>query len=278
MIEPTTTRPLGARTPAMLTVAAAALTGAVFLAPQRLAGGGLHDRAQIGAAFRAAVAGYWSSGARNYPPALQHVVDYWLRFHLIKTGVAILLLGVLGVLTVRLWREFARAGGRPRGRRAALGAVGAAVTLSTAFVLAMVMANLQGAVAPFSSLLPMELDKTSDPATTRLLAQARLQLAGSHRVDGYTPPALDVMVGDCARYHVAMAVIAVVLLIASVGLGVLLWRGRARSADRRTRRVIGWAAGFTALPALFAVLLLVANTGVARDPAPALLALFDGGF
>jgi hypothetical protein len=143
-----------------------------------------------------------------------------------------------------------------------------------------VMANIQGAVAPFASLFPLLTDGTPDADLAGPLAQARQQLAGSHRTGGYTPPALDAMVSDFARYHAAMAVVAAIAVVALLGLSVMFWGRFAHvgSADRRTRRVLGWFGVFSALSTLIVAVVLVANTGVATDPAPALLALFNGGF
>ncbi len=60
----------------------------------------------------------------------------------------------------------------------------------------------------------------------------------------------------------------------------MFWRSFARvgSADRRARRVLAWFGVGSALSSLIVVVLFVANTGVAMDPAPALLGLFNGGF
>src|SRR5262249_5824464 len=129
---------------------------------------------------RTAMVGYWRSGDRNYPPALQRVVDYWFRFHLIKDGIAALLLIVLGMLTVQLWRTFLRADELGMGSRAALVSAGTAVPMLALFALAVVMANVQGALAPFSSLLPLLMGGTPDAGLADTLAQARQQLAGSH--------------------------------------------------------------------------------------------------
>jgi hypothetical protein len=257
---------------------------AFVVAPPRLAASGsagdLADRGHLVAAFRTAVVGYWRSGDRNYPPALQRVVDYWFRFHLVKGGIAALLLIVLGALAVLLWRTFLRADGLGMGRRVLLVSAGTAVPLLALFALAVVMANIQGTVAPFASLLPLLLGGTPDAGLAGPLAQARQQLAGSHRTSGYTPPALDAMVSDFARYHAALAVVAAVVVVALLGLSVMLRRSFARvgSADRRTRRVLGWFGVFSALSSLIVAVVLVANTGTATDPAPALLAFFNGGF
>jgi len=88
------------------------------------------------------------------------------------------------------------------------------------------------------------------------------------------------MVSDFTRYHVEMAVAAAVVVVALLSLSVVFWRSFARvgSANRRTRRVLGWFGVFSALSSLIMVVILVANTSVAADPAPALLALFNGEY
>jgi hypothetical protein len=269
---------------ATLLALVAGLAAAFVVAPPRLAATGpaadLADPGHLGAAVRTAVVGYWRSGDRNHPPELQRLVDYWFRFHLIKGGIAALFLIVLGTLTVLLWRTFLRADGLATGTRVALVSAGAAAQTLALFALAVVMANIQGAMAPFSSLLPMLMDGTPDASLAGTLAQARQQLAGSHQTSGFTPPALDAMVSDFAWYHAAVAVVAAVVVIALLSLSVMFWRGFARvgSADRKSRLVLGWFGVFSALSSLIMAVLLVANIGTAMDPAPALLGLFNGDF
>lgn len=284
LIVPPRSAGVPGRTLAILVALVAALTAAFVFAPPRLAAGGsdgdLADQGRLIAAFRTAVVGYWRSGERDHPPALQRVIDYWYRFHLVKGGIAALLLIVLGVLAVLAWRTFMRANGLGMGARVALVSGGTAAASLALFAVAVVMANIQGAIVPFSSLMPLLMGGTPGAALAGTLAQARQQLAGSHRTSGYTPPALDAMVNDFGRYHAVLAVIAAVVVVALLALSVMFWRGfaRAGSADRRTRRVMGWFGVFSALSSLIVIVILVANAGTAADPAPALLGLFDGGF
>ena len=262
---------------ALLGLLVVGLAAVFVVAPPWLAARGptreLADRDRFVEEVRAAVVGYWRSGDRNFTPDLQRVVDYWIRFHLIKGGIAALLLVVLVALTALLWRTFSRADGLGTGSRAVIVSAGAAVSMLALFALAVVMANIQGAMAPFASLLPLSMDGLSDA----ILAQARQQLADTHRTGGFTPPALDAMVGDFAWYHAALVVEAAVVVVALVGLSVVMWRRFAR-ADRRARLVWGWFGVFSALSSLMTAVVLVANAGTAMDPAPALLALFNGGF
>lgn len=275
---------LPGRALATLVALVAGLIAAFVAVPPRLAAAGqdgdLADHDHLVAAFRAAVVEYWRSGGRAYPPELQRVVDYWVRFHLIKGGIAALLLIVLGALAALLWRTFLRADGLGTGSRVALASAGTAVPMLALFALAVVMANIQGAMAPFSSLMPMLLEGPPDATVAGTLAQARQQLTGSHRTGGHTPPALDAMISDFAWYHAAMAGISAVAVVALLVLSVTFWRrfARAGSTARRTRRVLGYFGALSALSALIMAVVLVANTGVAMDPAPALLGLFNGSF
>jgi heme/copper-type cytochrome/quinol oxidase subunit 2 len=187
---------------------------------------------------------------------------------------------VLVALTVVLWRARLRSNGLGTGGRAVIVSAGTAAPLLALSALAVVMANVQGAMAPFASLLPMLMDGTPDDGLTDTLAQARQQLADSHRTSGYTPAALDAMVSDFAWYHAVLAVLAVVVAVGLAGLSWVLWRSVARtdSADRPTRRVLGWFGVLSALSSLIVLVVFVANAGTAMDPAPALLGLFNGGF
>jgi hypothetical protein len=146
--------------------------------------------------------------------------------------------------------------------------------------LAIVMANVQGAAAPFASLLPMLADGPTDGELTDTLEQARQRLADSLNSGGPTSPALDVMISDFVRYHVAMAVIATIVAVVLIATSVALWKRFARtgSSDRPTRRVLASFAALSATLSLVLIVVAVANTTTAADPAPALLAFFDGGW
>ncbi|MGV9317224.1 hypothetical protein ACWDR0_34385 [Streptomyces sp. NPDC003691] len=275
--------PVPGRAVAVLTALAVALATAFVLAPRRLAAGGtgntLSDRDDLVGAVREAFVGYWASGDRKFTPELETVVDYWFRYHVAKAVIAALLTIVLVALGVLLWRAFGKAGGLGAGTMA-LAASGALVTVLALFSLAVVMANVQGAVAPFASLLPMLGVTSADGELGAALDRIREQLAGRAGAGDRTPPAVEVMISDFDRYHVAMAVLASAVAVALVTVGVLLWKrftGTERS-DRRARRVLASFAVLSVLLALVAVVVAVANAGTAADPAPALLAFLNGGW
>jgi lysylphosphatidylglycerol synthetase-like protein (DUF2156 family) len=265
---------------ATLAALATALTTAVVVAPPRLAAGGsdrdLADRHHLTESLRAAFVAYWRSGDRDLSPDLQRIVDYWFRFHVAKAIIAAILLVVLVALGVLLWKAFLRAGGLGPARRAALASAGVLVTALTLLSLAAVLANIQGAVAPFASLLPMVTEGAPDAELTGTLDQIRQRLAAGDR----TTPALEMMIGDFVRYHVAFAVIAAIAVVVFIGLSVVWWKKFATtgSPDRRTRRVLGSYGVLSVLLSLVSIASVVANTSTAADSPRALLALFEGGW
>ncbi|MEU7903351.1 hypothetical protein [Actinoplanes sp. NPDC049118] len=259
---------------------AAVLVAAFVLAPAPLAairpGGGFADQGHLAGSLRAAFAEYWRSGDRAFATGMESVVDYWLRYHLVKAVTAALLCAVLAALGVRLWKAYARDARPGPGRRAALASAGVVVTMLALFSLAMVMANVQGSVTPFASLLPMLVDGPGSGEASATLEQVRQQLASG----GPASPALQAMIDDFARYHLAMAVIAGIVAAGLAALSVLLWRRFAGTAhtELRTRRVLASFGVVTALLPLLVGLIAVANTTTAVDPAPALLVFFEGGW
>ncbi|WP_433664008.1 hypothetical protein ACQPW1_18950 [Nocardia sp. CA-128927] len=267
----------------MLAILAAALVVAFFVAVPTLAANGssgdFGDEGRLRDAFHPAFVEYWSSGERDLAPGLATVVDYWFRYHVVKAVIAAILLVVLITLGVLLWKAFLRIDGRGMRRRGAL-ASAVLVTALGLLSLVTVMANIQGVVTPFASLLPMLTTGTTDGELANTLDQLRRQLAESLNAGGRTAPALDVMISDFARYHAAMAVIAATVAVVFIVASMVLWWKFARtdSADRRTRRVLGSFDILTVLSTLGLIVVAVVNTSTAADPGPALLALFEGGW
>ncbi len=261
------------RVPALLVALAAALVAAFVAAPPALAAigstTGFADERQFTDGVRAAFVEYWRSGERAYSPRLREVVDYWFRYHVIKAVIAGLLLIVFVALGVVLWKAFVRT----RRRRTALAAGGVLATVFALFSLTVVMANVQGAAAPFASLLPMLTEGPADGDLAGVLEQVRSSGSG-----GDAPPALDVMIGDFARYHTAMAAIAAVVAVGLIGAGALLWKRLSATDHRPTRRVLGSFVALSAAVSVAVIVIAVANATTAADPEPALMAFFDGGW
>jgi hypothetical protein len=260
----------------VLAALAAAFVAAFVVGPRLLAGGGVDDERDLVDAVRVAFVGYWRSGDRAFPPELERMVGYWTRYHLAKAAFAAILLVVLVALGVLLWRAFS---GAARGG-AVLASAGVLVTVLGSASAVAVMANVQGAVAPFASLLPMLTAGPADGELAGTLDQVRQRLTELPAAGGRTPPAVTVMISDFARFHAAMAVIAAIVAVVLLALSVLSWRRFAAtgSSGSRARRVSGSFGVLSALSALIVILVAVANTTTAADPTPALLAFFNGGW
>lgn len=265
----------------VLTALAVALVPAFVYAPRPLAaavsGHDYGSQGDLTDSFSQTFLGYWNSGDRRYTPDLARVVDYWSAYHVVKAVAAVLLLGVLVTLGILLWRAFSRTAGK--GRRTAVASAGVAVTALALFSVVLLMANVQGAIAPFSSLLSL-LDHPPHGALAGAVHDIRVRLADYPETGAGTPPALRVMVDDFARYHVVIAVAATTVVAVLAALSVAAWKRfvRTDASDRRARRLfrsfgLGWAV--VAVPF---VVIAVANVTVTADPAPALLAFFEGGW
>ncbi|MFF2522148.1 hypothetical protein [Streptomyces liangshanensis] len=272
---------------AFATALVAALGVAFVAAPRVLAGigpgSGFAGQGELVRDFRGAFVAYWGAGDPDLSPRMEGLVDYWVRYHVAKAGIAALLLVVCVALGVVLWKAFLRADNAGAWRRAGLASAGGGVSLLALFSLAVVMANIQGAIAPFSSLLSLlpvgethgELATTLDQVRTGLSHAPGTATGGGSR----TSPVLDLMIGDFARYHAVMAVISGVVAAALVGFSTLLWRRFAGtpSSAPRTRRVWAAFAALSTLTTLAVIVVAAANTGTATTPAPALLGFFNGG-
>ncbi|MFJ9118003.1 hypothetical protein ACIRJO_20900 [Streptomyces sp. NPDC102394] len=277
--------PAHGRLLALLATLAAALVPALLLAPHALAANGsqdgLADQRHLVDAVGDGFVGYWHAGDRRLSPDMRQLVDYWFRFHVAKAVIAALLLLVLTALGVLLWRAYARSGGPGTARRAALAAAGTCVAALSLLSLLVVMANVQGAAAPFTSLLSMlPVGTPGHGALADTLDQVRRRLTdASHPGGAPAPPALATMISDNSRYHATLAVTAGVVATVFAGMSVALWRRFARTGTprRRTRRVLGSFGALSGVASLALVVLAVANTTTATDSARGLLIFFNGG-
>ncbi|MFI5912025.1 hypothetical protein [Dactylosporangium sp. NPDC051541] len=260
-----------------LLAATVALSAAFFLAPPPLAAispnGGYADEEAVHDAVGSAFAGYWPTGDATLTPDLQRLVDYWVRFHIFKGAFALVLLIVLATLGVRLWRAFLAAGDRGLGRRVALAAGGTFTAALGLFAVMLVMANIQCTLAPLSSLATF-LDAGTTPAGLQAQLQTTVDTGAA------ASPPLQRLIDDFGYYHAVMAVLGTAAALAFAALSAQQWRRFARAVRpaARARRVFATFATLAALTAVAFALLAFGNTGVAADPAPALLAFFEGGW
>ena len=256
-------------------LSAGALVVAVVVAPFRLASawrdGGYPDRAALVDSLSAAVVRFWSADATAPAQDLALPVTFWLRFHVIKAVLAALLLVILALLARRTWGAYTRT--TTATRRVALGALAAAEGLLVLLALLVTVANLQGAIAPLSSALGLLPLGAPDPALAQTTDEIRQALAA-----GTPGPALQALLADFTRYHVAMAVLGTLATAGLLAVAVVLWRRRGRMPDAqpRGRGLLAIAAVALLVTAVFFAVVTAANVSTAADPAPALLAFFEG--
>ena len=226
----------------------------------RLAIAGLQG--QVSAGFELWV----TSGAAGPGAGLSDAVSFWSVFHIAKAVLAVGLLAALIVAGCRIWSRTARS--RSGARRALWALAGVAGAWMPVAVLLVVIANVQGAIAPLTSVL------TFLPGdTTPAIEQVRSDLAS-----GVYSPATTALLDDFRTYHVALVVSLLVVMVGLVATTVMLWMLRARQSrdDRRMRNIL--AAAGIAVPLLLPLfgLLFLANLSTVADTAPALAAFFDG--
>ena len=244
---------------AALAATALALIAAFVLAPAPLAAatgphGDFGSERALSNAFGKAFVGYWNSGDPHFPAGLQSIVDYWFRYHVVKAAAASALLAVLVVISVLLRRP-----------------AGALVAVLALFAAALAMANVQGALAPFSSLLSMLPTGAPHGDLATAVAQIREHLAHYPNQGGQPAPAVKVMVDDFGAYHAVVAVAASLIAVILIALSVLSWKHRAQ------RGMIWFGIVFT-LSSLAVLVIAAANIATTADPAPALLAFFQGSW
>ncbi len=259
-----------------------AVLGIAFVfAPAYLAGGhygGYGDNARLVQSMRNAFIDYSSSGSAALPDNLETVVDYWARYHVAKAVIAALALLVLCLVCRRLWASYQGRQADGRGRTAAYVVAGLAASLGTIAAAALLMANIQGAIAPLSSavsLLPAQRDSSLEAAVDAV----RHGIA----TPGASPVA-DHLVADFARYHLVVAVLSALFAALLGVLAVRLWRGRrlglngvgALSYSVRSHSATATAAA-TLTVAAAVLVLCVANISSALEPGRALSLFFAGG-
>mgnify|MGYP002363225469 FL=1 len=236
-------------------------TVAAALSPAGITTGVLAET--LGAAFSQ----WWSGAAAPLTTDMRAVVSFWGMFHVTKAVVALALLIGLLLTGHQVWRAYARV--NAPAARAAIALVGIAGAPIAAFVLLIVMANIQGALAPLSSvmgLLPMD-------GSVPEVAQVREQFAA-----GTISPVLETLIGDFRAYHLALVVIAAVAAVIVMTADVVLWTrwSRMPRQDVRLRRVTATIAAVLPTFAVLLLFIMVVNLSTVADTAPALAVFFGG--
>jgi hypothetical protein len=190
--------------------------------------------------------------------ALADPTRFWRWFHVVKAVLAGGVLVASGALVAGAWR--ARRAAETRGRRFGLLMLSAAGAAMVATSLVLVIANVQGAIAPLSSVLSFLPMGGTDPALQETVEELRGSLAGTG-----TSAAADVIAQDFSTYHWVVAALAAATTLVALVLAVRLLRRRERLAGVLLLVV---ALGFAVLAA--------ANVSTALDPVPALDSFLRG--
>lgn len=211
---------------------------------------------------------WFASGLAEPDPGLAAATRFWAVFHGVKAGCAVLLLVALVLLLRRVWTAWVAAGSRAQGVPLALAGVGGAVLAAVALLV--VLANVQGTVAPLSSVLSFL--PVAPPTSTMTAVHAQLAA-------GESTPFLSALVGDFRLYHAAFVVCASVAVVGLVGAACWLWLRRARAPRdaRRLRRLLAAGGVSLGLTALLLGVVVLANLSTVADTAPALAAFLGGG-
>lgn len=266
-------RGLSPRALAAVALAAAALGAATMILPPLVAEWSSPGRVTIGGLAETVTAGFsaWMSSQAAAPAApLADAVAFWAVFHVVKAVLATALLCALVVVGCHVWGRAARA--EPRAARAAWLAVGVLGAGLPVLALLVVLANVQGALAPLSSVmsfLPVGATPEAGP-----VAQVRDELA-----TGAYGPVTGALVADFRTYHaVLVACLAVVIggLWAAV-VWMLVRRARTPRTARLPRRFLASGAGAVALLTVALGVTLLANMSTVADPARALAGFFGSG-
>jgi hypothetical protein len=256
-------------------IASAALILAVFFAPFRLAAwpsGGYPDVSVLSESMSSGFVQFWASGSGVLNPQLADAIDFWARFHIVKALLAAALLAVLVPLGSATWRRYVRSDSL--GRRLLLGVAGLTQAAFAFLALLILTANIQGAIAPWTSAMGLLPKASSDPALAVAIEGVSGDLAG-----GVSSPAADALLHDFVVYHAAMSVVGAATVIGLLAATFVVWRKRRATAraDRRKRRVLASASfAFVSTAALFA-LVTAANISTVVHPVPALLGFYGGG-
>ncbi|NMD54660.1 MULTISPECIES: hypothetical protein [Tsukamurella] len=207
---------------------ALALVFGFLMAPRQIVGTGFAARA--GEEFPR----YIVDGRAEFTPGLASLVDDWQWYHVIKAVFAALLVALALYLGHR------------------------ALALIPTVLL---IANVQGSVAPLSSAFSLLGDRVSesDGPLAEALSSMRRQLRGARS------PAVQELVDDFARYHLAVVIMAAVLTVVLVAFAVRAWR-----QDRRR-----WAVA-TLVGAIVAGVVTAANVTNTLDPIRGLLDFLGG--
>ncbi|WP_344139964.1 hypothetical protein [Pedococcus bigeumensis] len=255
--------------------AAALLTPAVFLAPAGFVSSrGYSGESELVAASESAFVRADVSGPLADSQALAELTALWREFHLVKAVIAgLLVLALVGLASTTSRR--AEAAPRGRRRRLLLSVYGGVVAWLLG-ALTVLLANVQGAAAPFASVASLLPTGHGTGGLEVVLSHLRGAVASG--TPSPTGGLASQLLADFTLYQAVFAVMAAATggLLSAVTLRAVWRRWRLRGSDRSPRptwlvqTIVYGAAG-----GLF-LLLALANVSTWPHPVPALLASLGG--
>jgi hypothetical protein len=260
----------------LLACSAVLSTLAAFLLPAGLAAlRGYSGEAALVAASESAFVDADLSGPVAGSEDLAELTALWRDFHLLKAAIAGLLVLTLVRLASTLRHRAEAAGGARRGWPLLSAYGGVVIWLIGA--LTVLLANVQGAAAPFASVASLLPSGRGTGELNGVLSQLRRAVMG----DPATPVGgiASELLGDFTVYHAVFAVLAAVsgVVLTSLAARALWRRWRLRGPGQNpqpTWLVQTIAYGTTG--GLF-LLLSLANVSTWAHPVPALVASLGGG-
>ncbi|GAA4726432.1 hypothetical protein GCM10025782_25980 [Pedococcus ginsenosidimutans] len=255
--------------------AAALLTPAVFLVPAGLVAlRGYGGESDLVAAAESAFLRADVSAPVTDSRELAELTAMWREFHLVKALIAGLLVLALVSLASTVRRRVDAS--ESRRRRALLLSVHGGVVVWLLGALTVLLANVQGAAAPFASVASLLPAGHGTGQLEVVLSHLRQAVAAGTPSSGGALASQ--LLGDFTLYHAVLAVLAAATggVLSTLALRALWRRWRLRGPVRSPRPT--WLVETTLYGAAGAVFLLLslANASTWVHPVPALLASLGG--
>ncbi len=267
-VRPPTTIPSARRWAVLLTLA-------TFLVPAGfVALRGFGGEAGLVAASESAFVRADLSRPLGDSAALAELTAVWREFHLLKAVLAgLLVLALVGLASAV--RHSAEAAGGGRRRWSTLSAYGG-VVLWLLGALTVLLANVQGAVAPFASVASLLPSGRGSGALGGVLGDLRAAMVAEPASAGGVLAAQ--LLGDFTVYHAVFAVLAGVTGAALAVLAVrAVWRRwRLRGPGRGAPPTWPLQTALYGTAGAFFLLVALANVSTWAHPVPALVASLGG--
>ncbi|MFV0460465.1 MAG: hypothetical protein ACK5MT_17025 [Actinomycetales bacterium] len=254
----------------LLAAAAAALVAAAVVLPEAVArllhaGGTGVTAAALPQMVSRGFDVWVATGSSELPPDLTSATAFWKTFHEAKAVLSIAALTALVVLQARTWTAYC-AGTRVRRQRVMLALALLVETVANGLAGLVVLANVQGSIAPLSSVLSFLPAGQATPAMTTMHEQI---------VSGAGSPATTALLYDFRNYHLAVLVGSALLGLGLIFAGIVTGIRWAEAPARRLRDLV-LAEVVLATGLGFLGLVLLANLSTVNETMPA-LALFLAG-